>query len=144
MTCAASGLRPRWLRLPLTSCPPRCLLQTKLADVPVTMVEVPAGGGGQVGSPPAPRVLVRKRPDRMPRGGMMPGMEGPYGMAGANGQFRWARQRRVCTAALVMLAEVQWGFGERGPGGEGGGPLLRAVVQASTGLQPVLVGSKAA
>lgn len=50
----------------------------------------------------------------------------------------------LCTAALVMLAEVQWGFGERGPGGEGGGPLLRAVVQASTGLQPVLVGSKAA
>lgn len=71
--------------------------QVKLADVPVAVQEGPSGAAGGpadagLGSPPAPRVLVRKRSDRMPshRGGMMgPGMEGAYGMGpGANGQYR--------------------------------------------------------
>lgn len=73
-------------------------LQVKLADVPVAVQEGPSGAGpapanAGVGSPPAPRVLVRKRSDRMPshRGGMMgPGVEGGYGMPGANGQYRCA------------------------------------------------------
>lgn len=90
------------------------LLQVKLADVPVTMAEVAAGGGGpggaHVGSPPAPRVLVRKRTDRMPRGGMMPGMEGPYGMPGANGQFRWAAGSSGLPSGSGMLAwQTPWG-----------------------------------
>lgn len=72
-------------------------MQQKLADVAVTVQEGALGGGGGggpgVGSPPAPRVLVRKRSDRAPGhrgpGGMMgPGMEGAYGMPGANGQYR--------------------------------------------------------
>ncbi|KAI3431672.1 hypothetical protein D9Q98_004719 [Chlorella vulgaris] len=79
--------------------------QVKLCDVEVAAPEThySGGGGGMqrggpvVGSPPAPRVLVRKRADRMGRGpgGMMMGqvMDGQYGMQGANGQYRSMQER---------------------------------------------------
>lgn len=86
---------PKSLHLPAST--RSICLQIKLADVPVTVQEGQQGSGGApAGSPPAPRVLVRKRSDRMGhRGGPMMGpggMEGPYGMAsGINGQYRCGR-----------------------------------------------------
>lgn len=73
---------------------------------------LPGSGGAAVGSPPAPRVLVRKRSDRLPHrggGGMMggPGMEVAYGMAGANGQYRCAGRGSAARLADLM-GGVAW------------------------------------
>jgi hypothetical protein len=94
----------------------------KLADVPVIMQEPAAAsaaaaaaargsgtppGGPPVGSPPAPRVLVRKRSDRLPRGAG--GMEGPYSMGGTNGQHRCAvgaREAAASASAAVVAGRV--------------------------------------
>ena len=62
-----------------------CQLQVKLSQVPVSIAELPSGAGlSSPGSPvPAPRVLVRKRPDRLgPRGAGLPGQQADYLQAG--------------------------------------------------------------